>query len=135
MPTFVRYLLLQLPGVLALLLGLVVARRWIDISTSVVIAVTAAWVAKDLALYPLLRRAYEVDPRNELEKLLGAEATVTTPLQPGGLVTRRGVLWRAEAAPGEPLPVPPGSRVRIERHRGLVLVVRPTRDDDSGRAE
>jgi membrane protein implicated in regulation of membrane protease activity len=131
MPTFIRYLLLQLPGILALLLGLLVARRWIDLSTGVVVAVTAAWIVKDLALYPLLRRAYEVDPRNELERLLGDEATVTTPLEPGGLVTRRGVLWRAEAAPGEPVPIASGSRVRIERHRGLVLVVRATREDDA----
>jgi membrane-bound ClpP family serine protease len=135
MPTFLRYLLLQLPGLLALLFVLLVVRHWFDLSIGIVVALVVAWVVKDLVLYPLLRRAYEVDPRNELDKLLGEEATVTTPLQPDGLVTRRGVLWRAEAAPGEPLPVPSGSRVRIERHHGLVPVVRSTRGDDAARGE
>lgn len=128
MSSFVRYALLQLPGLMALVVGLLFARRYVELSTGVIALLAAAWVAKDLALYPLLRRAYEVDARTEMEKLAGAVATVITPLDPSGLVRLRGELWRAEAAPGEPLPVATGSRVRVESHRGLVLVVRSARD-------
>ena len=124
MPTFLRYLLIELPGALAVLVGLLVARRWIEIPTATVFALAAAWVAKDLALYPLLRHAYEVDPRNEMEKLAGDEVVVRRPLAPGGYVAMKGELWRAEAAEGERLPVPAGARVRVESHRGLTLVVR-----------
>jgi len=127
-PTFVRYALLQLPGLLALVVGLVVARRYVELSAGAIALLALAWVAKDLALYPLLRHAYEVDGRTEMEKLAGAEATVAEPLEPLGLVRMRGELWRAEAAPGEPLPLTSGSRVRVETHRGLVLVVRSARD-------
>jgi membrane-bound ClpP family serine protease len=123
-PTFLRYLLIELPGALVVVVGLLLVRRWIEIPTGIVVAVAAAWIAKDLALYPLLRHAYEVDPRTEMEKLAGDEVVVRTLLDPGGFVLMRGELWRAEAAEGERLPVPAGTRMRVESHRGLVLVVR-----------
>jgi membrane protein implicated in regulation of membrane protease activity len=129
MPTFVRYLLIQLPGVLAVLVGLNVARRWIEIPTGALVLLAAAWIAKDLALYPLLRRAYEVDPRTEMEKLAGHEVVVRRALDPCGLVMMQGELWRAEAAEGERLPVPAGTRVRVDTHRGLVLIVRGIGDE------
>ena len=129
MPTFVRYLLIQLPGVLAVVVGLSVARRFIELPTGAVILLAAAWIAKDVALYPLLRHAYEVDPRTEMEKLAGREVVVRGPLDPSGLVVMKGELWRAEAADGERLPVPAGTRARIETHRGLTLVVRAIRDE------
>ena len=129
MPTFVRYLLIQLPGVLAVALGLHVARRFFEFPTGAVVLLAAAWIAKDVALYPLLRRAYEVDPRTEMDKLAGHEAVVRRPLDPCGLVAMKGELWRAEAAEGEQLPVPAGARVRIETHRGLVLLVRAIQDE------
>jgi membrane protein implicated in regulation of membrane protease activity len=130
--TFVRYLLLQLPELLVLVAGLLAARRFVALSPGLIAALAAGWIVKDVALFPLLRGAYEVDPRSEMDKLTGAEAAVTTPLRPGGLVRLRGELWRAEAAPGEPLPVVPGSRVRIEGHRGLVLLVRAAPGTDGG---
>jgi membrane protein implicated in regulation of membrane protease activity len=128
--TFVRYLLLQLPGLLALLAGLLVARRFVELSGELIVVLAAGWLAKDLALYPLLRPAYEVDSRSEMEKLTGEEAVVTTSLEPAGQVRLRGALWLAEAAPGEPLPVARGSGVRIEGHRGLVLLVGTARRSD-----
>lgn len=129
MPTFVRYLLIQLPGALAVVAALVVARRWIEVPTGVVVLVAAAWIAKDLALYPFLRHAYEVDPRSEMEKLAGGEVVVKRALDPRGLVVMKGELWKAEAAEGEEVPIPAGSRARIEGHRGLVLLVRAAGSD------
>jgi membrane protein implicated in regulation of membrane protease activity len=123
-PTFARYLLIQLPGVALIVAGLAVARRFIELPTGALVLLAAAWIAKDLALYPLLRHAYEVDPRTEMEKLAGEEVVVRTSLDPGGFVLLQGELWRAEAAAGERLPVPAGTRMSIESHRGLVLVVR-----------
>jgi membrane protein implicated in regulation of membrane protease activity len=132
-PTFVRYLLIQLPGVVVVAAALFLVRRWIELPTGALVLFAAAWIAKDLALYPLLRRAYEVDPRTEMEKLAGDEVVSRTPLDPGGFVLMRGELWRAEAAKEEPLPVPAGTRMRVEDHRGLVLVVRAIRDDATTR--
>jgi membrane protein implicated in regulation of membrane protease activity len=129
MPTFVRYLLIQLPGVLAVAAALVVARRWVEMPAGTVALVAAAWILKDLALYPVLRHAYEVDPRTEMEKLAGDEVVVRTALEPRGLVLMRGELWKAEAAEGQ-APIPAGTRVRIEGHRGLVLLVSATRGDE-----
>jgi len=131
MPTFVRYLLIQLPGALAVVAALLVARRWIEMPPGAVALVAAAWVAKDLALYPVLRHAYEVDPRTEMEKLAGHEAVVRTALEPRGVVLMRGELWRAEAAEGGAAPIPAGAQVRIEGHRGLVLLVSAARNDET----
>jgi membrane-bound serine protease (ClpP class) len=133
MPTFVRYVLIQLPGALLVVAGLFTARRWIEIPAGVAVLLAAAWVAKDLALYPFLRHAYEVDPRSEMEKLAGDEAVVKTPLEPAGLVAMRGEIWRAEAVEGEPAPIPRGTRVRVEGHRGLVLLVRRAQHVDAAR--
>jgi membrane protein implicated in regulation of membrane protease activity len=131
MPTFVRYLLIQLPGALAVMAALAVARRWVEIPAGVFALVAAAWIAKDLALYPLLRHAYEVDPRSEMEKLAGGEVIVKRDLDPRGLVVMNGELWKAEAAAGEAVPIPAGARVRIEGHRGLVLLVRAAGGDEA----
>jgi membrane protein implicated in regulation of membrane protease activity len=131
MPTFVRYLLIQLPGALAVVAALVVARRFVEIPAGVLALVAAAWIAKDLALYPLLRHAYEVDPRSEMEKLAGGEVVVKRALDPRGLVVMKGELWKAEAVEGEDVPIPAGARVRIEGHRGLVLLVRAAGGDEA----
>lgn len=80
-------------------------------------------MAKDLALYPLVKPAYTVDPRSEIEKLAGETAIVRRALGPAGTVALRGELWQAEAAPDEPLPSPADSRVQAIGGSGLSLVV------------
>jgi membrane protein implicated in regulation of membrane protease activity len=123
MPTLVRYLLLQVPGWVLLPAALLLLRRFVEVPLGAVVGVTLAWVAKDLLLYRLVKPAYAVDERTEVEKLVGTTAVVRRPLEPVGWVELRGELWRAEAARGEGLPIPAGSRVRVDDSRGLSLVV------------
>ena len=120
--TFLRYLVLQVPGWVLLSGLLLILRSSIGQPDWVSAAILGAWVAKDLLLYPFLHRAYEVEPfMTGAERLVGTHGVVTTALAPQGYIRVRGELWRAEANTAEP--VPEGSTVRISAARGFVLAV------------
>jgi membrane protein implicated in regulation of membrane protease activity len=108
--TRARYLLHQLPGWLAVALGLVVVRPWLELGATTAVLLWLAWVLKDLLMYRFVKEAYRVDKRSELERLVGARAVVRRALNPAGSVRMRNELWQAEAAPSEALPVVEESR-------------------------
>ncbi|MFB3820407.1 MAG: NfeD family protein [Candidatus Methylomirabilales bacterium] len=119
------YLLLQIPGyVLAgVLLWLFVERGWL--STGWAALALLAWVGKDLALYPAMRRVFQ---RSRLggDALVGAAGVVEAPLNPRGLVRIGGELWRGESLRrGESLPA--GTPVVVRELRGLTVYVEPSR--------
>jgi membrane-bound ClpP family serine protease len=116
MGTFVRYLLLQIPGV--------VLAGWITPDTAAL--ATGLWVAKDLALYPLLREAYRPWPGHAAEQLVGARARVAEALAPQGWVRVRGELWRARLE-NSGAEVGRDEYVRIVASEGLELVCEPDR--------
>ena len=122
MGTFGRYVLFQLPG--WAFVGLLLAALWdADVlGARIAAAALLVWMAKDLLLYPLLRRGYELSSASAAEQLVGSEALAREGLDREGYVEVRGELWRAELAPSEP-PVPPGQRVRVRGAHGLTLVV------------
>jgi membrane-bound serine protease (ClpP class) len=120
-----RYALFQIPGwvvVGGLAWG---ARDWFGISDGAALAVFALWVAKDVVLFPFVRKAYEPDGGGDAASaLLGATGVAQEELAPRGYVRLRAELWRAELARGRP-PVPAGGRVRVTGLRGLTLLVEP----------
>jgi len=123
--TFGKYLLVQSAGwaLAALVLGGL--RYWLDLPLWVVTGLFVLWLAKDLAMYPLVRRAYEPsEARTGAASLIGARGIAREGVDPAGYVQVRGELWRAETAPGEP-PIPPGGRVAVCAARGLTLIVEP----------
>jgi membrane protein implicated in regulation of membrane protease activity len=121
MRPFTRYLLLELPGwviaavVLAWLWPLGGLDPWLGAG------VFALWVAKDLAVYPFLRIAYEPG-RTGVEQLVGLRGVVSRAVDPVGYVRLRGERWRAELAPGE-RPIPAGVEVEVRSAEGLTLRV------------
>ena len=122
MPTFVKYLLLEMPGWLLAGLVALALHEWAGVSAALVGTVLAVWIAKDLALYPWLKDAFSGDARSEAEKLLNRTGVVETSLDPFGVVRLGAELWRAEASP-HGTPIPRGRRVRVTALRGLTLVV------------
>jgi membrane protein implicated in regulation of membrane protease activity len=131
MSTLTRYALFQVPG--WLIGGAVCTALW---STGGVPAwaagvLLALWVAKDAALYPLLRKGYEGAPTG-VEELIGSRGIVREPLAPSGFVEIRGTLWRAEIAPGEPS-VGRGERVTVCAASGLTLRVTALVDERAAR--
>ena len=122
MKTFLRYLLFQIPQwlLLALFLRLLVEKSavlpWVGQAFFVV------WVLKDIAVFPLVRRAYENNAKTGSEELIGAKATTQERLDPEGFVRVRGELWKARAEPADQ-PINRDSVVTVCAARGLILTV------------
>jgi membrane protein implicated in regulation of membrane protease activity len=120
--TFARYLALEAPGwvLSAWLLWLLVEKA--GLAPWLGGLLWTLWVAKDFALYPRLRDAYEVGEPDATAPLLGRIGLARQRLDPTGYVRIGAELWRAELAPGSAA-IEPGSRVRVRAVRGLTLVV------------
>ncbi len=119
---FWRYTALQVPGwVLALALGWWI-RTSFDAPGWLAPAILLAWVVKDMALYPLLRSAYETNEAPPVERLIGRRGVAIEPLAPSGYVRIGGELWRARASAATP--IAPHLTVEVIGAEGLVLSVR-----------
>lgn len=86
-----------------------------------------AWVAKDFAMWPLVRIGYQTDVKIGAADLVGSEGVVQQPLDPVGSVRIRGELWRARAeeASGS---LPAETDVDIIGVDGMTLLVRSKAD-------
>ncbi len=116
-----RYALLQVPSLGLLILGLFLVQQWIDLSGGAVAGIIALWLAKDVALFPLVWRSYAV-PDPARHPLVGARAVAVGPLAPGGTVRVGGEVWKAELVPGAD-PVEAGAPVEVRGGKGLLLFV------------
>lgn len=125
-----RYLLMQVPGWLAVLVLLVILNAWLGLPRWVGPIVLSAWILKDVLMYPLLRRAYHDDVPGPSQRLVGRTGTVERDLAPHGYVRVGNELWRGEALP-EHGPVASGRRVRVRSIDGLTLMVEPEPEDRS----
>jgi membrane protein implicated in regulation of membrane protease activity len=120
---FLRYLLIQLPGYVILALAMTALHLWLGLALWICAVAMAAWIVKDIALFPLVRRSYDIrqTPVRQ-EGLVGTEAVAEEDLDPSGYVRVRGELWRARlrADEGE---VHCGERLRVRGLEGMTLVV------------
>jgi membrane protein implicated in regulation of membrane protease activity len=121
--TFARYLRFQAPGVIVLAAALAAAIRFELVGASMAGGFLLLWIAKDLALYPLLKRAYEPTGHGYPSRLVGKLARAREDLAPRGYVGVGGELWRAEAR-GEDVPIRAGETVVITGAVGTRLLVR-----------
>jgi membrane protein implicated in regulation of membrane protease activity len=121
-----RYLLFQLPGLVALSLILILLRLWLNIPLWSVWTVVVIWVAKDVIMFPFVWRSYD---KSVAEVHEGAKGTAMERLSPSGYVMVRGELWRAEILNGNP-PITKGETILICGSRGLTLLVKKDRDND-----
>jgi membrane-bound ClpP family serine protease len=114
---FWRYVLWQAPSWMAVALALAWLVAAFGLSPWIGLAALAAYVAKDFALYPVMRATFRtagpVPP-------VGQVAEAVERLAPAGYVRVNAELWKAEARGGE---VPAGARVRVLDARGLTLIV------------
>ena len=121
---FGRYLLLEAPGwvLAAVVLGVFVWMQELSLRTAGFFF--ALWVAKDFALYPLVRRAYEEGNPSGTDGLVGALGTAKERLDPEGYVRVGSELWRA-VVERDAGPVEAGAAVRVLEVRELTLHVEP----------
>ena len=118
-----KYILLQLPGIAAFSLFLMLLGTWIALPGWLFWTAITAWVATDAVLYPFVWRAYEPTGPGD-HALVGARGTANERLDPSGYITVRGELWKAVLHEGSP-PVDKGQTVQVQSIEGLTLIVRP----------
>lgn len=121
MSAFRRYLVLQLPGTALILLIVALLHEAWGLSIPVAALIVAAWVVKDMLLFPIVRSAYEPDPRTAVERLIGERGRTTQELAPAGYVRVKGELWRAEASDGAA--IAPGRPIVVAAVKGSTLLV------------
>jgi len=128
--TLVRYTMFQIPDLILLSLVLAAAVRWWDLSVLTAYGLVAAWIAKDVVMYPIVRVAYEAGDSSGTEAIRGALGVVTQTLTPSGYVRLGSERWRAELARGSET-VSAGSAIRVVELRGLTLIVEPVNSAES----
>ncbi len=122
----IRYILLQLPGLVLLVLVLIFIQRWVLIPAWVFCGIIILWAVKDTILFRYTWRAYDWDPKN---LLIGARGIARNRLAPIGYVKVGSELWRAEVA-GDSPPIESGMNVRVKAVRGFTLLVETDREEN-----
>ena len=125
----VRYVLLQMPALVLLILMLALVQRWVSLPAWFTWGLISFWIAKDVALFPLTWRAYDRSHKGSADWMIGLQGIAENRLAPSGFVHVRGELWQAEVAANS-VPIEKGESVRIYGNRGLTLLVH--RDNKEG---
>lgn len=121
MRTITRYYLFQIPGWIFAGILLAVLRLLFDLPLWIATGLFVLLVIKDVALYPILRNAYEIGESGAAE-LVGLKGIARDRLDPYGYVSVRGELWRARVENGSG-PVPSGSPVKVVAGHRMTLTV------------
>lgn len=124
---FWAYMLLQLPDVLLAGLVLYLLNRWTHLPGEWAIGFFAGWLVKDIAMYPLLRRAFAPSPTGP-EAFIGLRAVVVERLSPEGYVRLGGELWSAENLDSRGS-IAVGHPVIVRAAHGLRLLVEAERSN------
>ena len=122
-PAFRRYLLLELPGWAVAGAAVWALTEYAGLDPWLAAGLLALWVAKDFALYPWLRHAYELGDPSPAAPLRGRTARVTERLAPRGYARLDTERWRAELERPEEGPAEEGEAVRVRGLEGLTLIV------------
>ena len=122
MTTFMKYILLQIPGWVLMALLLIGLLNWIALPLWAAGVFFVVWVVKDFVLYPFVRTAYESHVKTGSEQLIGAQGIAHQRLAPHGYIQVHGELWQATAEPKDK-PIASGTPVRVRAAQGLTLIV------------
>jgi membrane protein implicated in regulation of membrane protease activity len=127
----VRYTLLQLPAIVLLILMLILVQRWVNLPAWFTWGLIAFWIAKDIVLFPLTWRAYDLSHKGSADWMIGLRGIAENRLAPSGYVLLRGELWQAEVEQNS-APIEKGESVRIYGNRGLTLLVHRDNEESIG---
>ena len=119
---YIRYALLNLLGVVVLVGILLIIRFYIPLPGWVMVVMVTIWLLKDVALFPLVWRAYDWDRPGISRVMTGAVGVVKKPLVPRGFVQIDGELWKAKNIGSEKV-VERGTPVRVMKRIGLTVHV------------
>jgi membrane protein implicated in regulation of membrane protease activity len=125
-----RYVLLQLPGLAAVMGIIFLVRHWAVFPDYYVWIAVSLWVAKDAVLFPYVWHAYDWDDPRHTRSMIGKQGQAKEKLDPGGYVQIGGELWRAETKDASPS-IGEGEWVTVVEMDGLLLIVKSDDRKDS----
>ena len=117
-----KYVLLQMPALVLLILMLALVQRWVSLPTWFIWGLIAFWIAKDVTLFPFTWRAYDRGHKGSANSMRGLRGIAENRLAPSGYVHVHGELWQADAVENS-VPIEKGESVRVYGNRGLTLLV------------
>jgi len=117
-----RYTLLQIPVLALIVIILIVIQQWVELPAWFTWGLVIIWVIKDVALFPLIWRAYDWDHAGESNSMVGRQGVVQERLSPAGSVRVRGELWQARLM-RDGSPIDKGEVIQVREIRGLTLLV------------
>jgi membrane protein implicated in regulation of membrane protease activity len=123
-PAYLRYILLNIPELAAVVLILVIIEHWAALPVWLFWSIIGFWIVKDALLFPFIWRAYDWNRSEQSGSLIGAQGIAKQRLIPSGYVQIHGELWRAERFGNGP-PIEAGQTVRVEKMEGLTVFVAP----------
>ena len=121
-PIYLRYILLNIPGLAAVILILIIIQHWVVLPGWLFWSIIGFWVVKDALLFPFVWRAYDWERPGRSRSMIGERGIAKERLAPAGYVQVRGELWRAVIIDDGPA-IEMGQSVKIVKMDGLTLFV------------
>jgi len=123
-PIYLRYILLNIPGLAAVILILIIIQYWVVLPVWLFWSIIVFWVVKDALLFPFVWQAYDWERPGRSRSMIGERGVAKERLAPAGYVQIHGELWRAVKIDDGP-PIEEGQPVRVKKMEGLTLFVVP----------
>ena len=121
-PIYIRYILLNIPELAAVILILIIIQHWVVLPGWLFGSIIVFWIVKDALLFPFVWRAYDWERPGRSRSMIGERSIAKERLAPAGYVQVHGELWRAVKIDDGP-PIETGQTVKIVKMEGLTLFV------------
>ena len=125
-PIYLRYILLNIPELAAVILILTIIQHWVVMPRWLFWSIIGFWIVKDALLFPFVWRAYDWEGPGRSRSMIGERGIAKERLAPAGYVQVRGELWRAVKIDDGPV-IEIGQSVKIIKMDGLTLFVEPVK--------
>ncbi len=129
---YLRYILLNIPAMVLIIMALILAQHWITIPIWLSLTIIFIWLIKDVILFPFVWRAYDWDRPGRFRSMIGKQGITRERLAPAGYVLVQGELWKAEITEADQ-PIESGKFVQVVKMEGLKLFVTLGESEDRGR--
>ena len=129
---YLRYILLNIPALVLIILALILAQYWITMPLWLPVTIIFIWLIKDVILFPFVWRAYDWGRPAGFRPMIGKRGIARERLAPSGYVRVQGELWKAESVEAD-VPIESGKFVRVVKMEGLKLFVIPEEPEDRSR--
>ena len=124
----IKYFLLQLPGLIAFILILLLVRQWLEVPAYLLWGLLGFWVGKDIFLFPFLWRCHDPNQYPDRYRMVGRMGLALTRLNPDGYVQVQGERWQACVYQKQAV-IEKDETICVEAINGLKLKVRSCSED------